>query len=152
MTNRRKWLPGLLLFAALPAPAWAQDLCASLDRIVRTAREPAPFATLAAAEASGEILVPGFRPMSCRVAVGHGVFCWRNLAPRALEVPVMEAAVRDCLGVPPLPEGPGERPYRAPDSVFRASGLRFEIGNHCTPRCRAGLLASFRVVLERSDR
>jgi hypothetical protein len=142
---KRKWLPGLLLLAALPAPASAQALCASLDRIVRSAREPVPFASLARAAAKGEALVAGYRPMSCRVAPGESIACWRNLAPEALSVAAMAPAIHGCLGLPgprPGPDGPAH-------ASFLASGLRFEIGNNCTPRCRAGLIAWFRVTLAR---
>lgn len=141
--NQRKWLPGLLLLTALPAPASAQALCASLDRIVRSAGEPTPFASLERAAAKGEVLVAGFRPMSCRVAPGESIACWRNLAPEALAVATMAPAIHDCLGLPgsrPDHDGPAE-------ATFLASGLRFEIGNNCTPACRAGLIAWFRVTL-----
>lgn len=142
MTNRRKWLPGLLLLAAVPAPASAQALCASIDRIVRSAGEPTPFASLARAAAAGEVLVAGFRPMSCRVAAGESIDCWRNLAPDSLAVARMAPALHDCLGLPgprPGPDGPAR-------ATVLASGLRFEIGNNCTPRCRAGLIVWFRVT------
>jgi len=141
--NKRKWLPGLLLLAALPAPASAQALCASIDRIVRSAREPAPFASLERAAAGGEILVAGYRLMSCRVAPGESVACWRNLAPEALAVANMAPALEDCLGLSRSRPDPNA-PARA---SFLASGLRFEVGNNCTPLCRAGLIAWFRVTL-----
>src|SRR6185436_3878523 len=120
--NQRTRLPGLLLLAALPAPASAQALCASLDRIVRSAGEPIPFASLERAAAGGEVLVAGFRPMSCRVAPGASIACWRNLAPEALSVAAMAPAIWDCLGRPgprPDPDGPAHE-------TFLASGLRFE--------------------------
>jgi hypothetical protein len=142
-TSWRKWLPGLLLLAALPAPAPAQTLCASIDRILRSAGEPIPFASLDPAAAAGEVLVAGFRPMSCRVAAGESISCWRNLAPDTLSVAAMAPALHDCLGLPgppPDPEGPARE-------TFLASGLRFEIGHNCTPRCRAGLIAWLRVTL-----
>jgi hypothetical protein len=141
--NQRTWLPGLLLLAALPAPASAQALCASLDRIVRSAGEPVPFASLERAAARGEVLVAGFRPMSCQIAPGESIACWRNLAPESLSVAAMAPALHDCLGLPgprPDPDGPAH-------ATFLASGLRFEIGNNCTPACRAGLIAWFRVTL-----
>jgi|GEM_PF-4804327 len=143
MTNWRKSLPGLLLLAALPAPASAQALCESIDRIVRSAGEPIPFASLERAAAAGEVLVAGYRPMACRVAAAESISCWRNLAPEALSVATMAPALHDCLGLPgprPDPDGPARE-------TFLASGLRFEIGNNCTPRCRAGLIAWFRVTL-----
>jgi hypothetical protein len=135
-------LAAAAVLAFAPLPAAAQELCASLDRIVRSAGEPTPFASLARAAAQGEVLVPGFGPM-CRVAPGEDIVCWRSVAPESLEVATMVPAIHDCLGLPaprPDPDGPAQ-------ARFVASGLRFEIDNRCSQMCSTGMMASFRVAL-----
>lgn len=93
----------------MPAPllllggtaAQAEDLCPALDRILRSAHEPAPFASLQQAAARGEVLVPGFDPESCRGSVGREVNCWRNLAPTQLDRSAIVPATQQCLRVAP---------------------------------------------------
>lgn len=146
----RLWLAALL--AAAPVPAFAQEMCASLGRIAAASRERVPFASLAGAARDGSLL-PGFRDGDCLVRPRTGVTCWRNLAPEQLELDAVEAAVRACLGREPLLR-PGRQP-RNPDEadlVFVARGLRYEFDTQCSPRCAAGMLASFGIRFDRARR
>ena len=53
------WLGPALL--AAPLPAAAQDMCAALDRLAASSREPVPFASLQERNARGVEADPGFR-------------------------------------------------------------------------------------------
>ena len=148
MKHKRRWLAAAVVTMALPAPAAAADLCTALNRIVAASREAVPFASLREA-ALGGTLVPGFREQDCAVRPGIGIACYRNIAPANLERGAMERALRECLGVAPVP-GPERRwrGEREPALAFVASGLRYEVTTGCDHSCRAGLLAYFDVMFE----
>ena len=151
MTRRNGSLLLVPVLLGWAAPAAAQEMCAALDRIAAASRERVPFASLASAAQAGT-LVPGYRDGDCTVR-RTGVTCWRNLAPERLELGAMEQALRECLRREPLlrpgrqPRDPGEA-----DLVFVARGLRYEADTECSPRCAAGMLASFGVRFENQRR
>jgi hypothetical protein len=146
--RRSLWLASLV--AAAPAPAFATDMCAALDRIAAASRERVPFASLVQAARDGT-LVPGYRGGDCLVRPRAGVTCWRNLAPEQLELGAVEGAVRDCLRRAPILQ-PGRQPRNRDDAdlVFVARGLRYEFDTECSPRCAAGMLASFAIRFQRA--
>ncbi|HEY5710957.1 MAG TPA: hypothetical protein VIT38_03590 [Allosphingosinicella sp.] len=144
MGGIRKFLTAAALLAALPGPAFAQNMCVAVNRIAAAGREPVPFLSLER-EVAKVVIVPGFRAGTCRVEPGTSISCSRNLAPRSLDVEELGPVLRDCLQAAPAP---AER--FPPDPrllVFIAEGLRYEIHNNCTDTCRAGMLASFRVTM-----
>ena len=134
----RKSLWTIAAIAALPAPAMAQDMCASLNRIAAAAREPVPFASLADGQ-----LVPGYH--YCRVqtgtAAGPGeVFCHQQLAPKSLIAEIVGAQVRDCLAAVAAP-----RPQPWSPMEFRTGDLVITVESHCDERCHVGRLASLHI-------
>ncbi len=146
--RRGLWLGAFL--AAAPAPALAQDMCAALDRIAAASRERVPFGSLHQAARDGT-LVPRFREQDCRVLSGRGLHCYRNLAPRALDISQMLPTLRDCLRRAPVHEPRQPRlTYDDAALVFRARGLRYTVRNDCNRSCRAGLLASLDISLDRT--
>lgn len=151
MIGLRKTLWTTLALAALPAPAFAQEMCAALDRIAAASGDPVPFASLVDAARSGD-LVPGFGEQDCQVTAGTSISCFRNLASPALELDAMERTLRDCLRRAPVTRT--ARPGLIPDRelVFVASGLRYRVSNDCDRRCRAGLLAYFEIAFEAAAR
>jgi hypothetical protein len=148
--RRSLWVAALL--AAAPAPALAQDMCASLDRIAAASRDRPAFASLRRAAWDGT-LVPGYRDRDCTITPGIRVLCYRNLAPASLELDAIGRALRDCLGREPVlrPDREG-RTYGDPDLLFVVRGLRYRVNNHCDRHCRAGLITSFEISFERARR
>jgi hypothetical protein len=153
MSARRSlWLAALL--AAAPAPAFAQEMCAALDRIEAASREPVPFASIMQAGREGT-LVPGFREGECGYATGSttAIVCWRRIAGESLSVEAMERTLRDCLGrAPVLRPDRQPRAWGEPDLVFTRRGLRYEFMTQCTPQCAAGMLAWLAIKIERPGR
>jgi len=144
-TRRSLWL--LAALALAPTPAFAQDMCAALNRIAEAAAEPEPFASLR----DGTSLVPGYD--YCRVETGTaarsgGIFCHRQLAPRSLIAETVGAQVRDCLGAVP-----GRILDRFPPAAltYRTDGLSISVTSHCDERCHVGRLASIEIRRLRGD-
>jgi hypothetical protein len=111
----------------LPAPAAAQTVCGALDRIAAAARERAPFASVRAALANGEAVVPGFEARDCDVRLG-AVSC---------RVTDFVAGNFDrwpeplsCAGLIAVPSFPG-RHNPNPQHVYRFGALRIEYGVDC---------------------
>lgn len=147
MGGLRKSLWTIAAIAALPAPAAAQDMCASLQRIAAAAREPVPFASLA----DGTELVPGYR--YCRVETGTaardgGVSCHTQLAPESLIAETVGAQVRDCLGAVP-----GRILDRFPPATltYSTDQLSISVSSHCNERCHVGRLASIDLRRRRAE-
>lgn len=146
MIGRRSlWLAAVLV--ASPAPAFAQDMCAALNRIAAAAKEPVPFASLE----NGRELVPGYS--YCRVETGTaaragGVYCHATLAPRSLVAETVGTQVRDCLGAVP-----GRIIDRLPPAslVYNTDQLSIRVSSHCDERCHVGRLASIDIRRRRAD-
>lgn len=141
----RKSLWMAAAFAALPAPAAAQEMCAALNRIAAAAHEPVPFGSLE----GGRELVPGYR--YCRVETGTtlrdgGVFCHTSMAPKNLIAETVGAQVRDCLGAVPMPR----RQFESADE-YRTDSLLIRVRSNCDDRCHVGRLASIDLRRRRGD-
>ncbi len=146
MGGLRKSLWAIPALVALPAPAFAQDMCAALNRIEAAARETPAFASLAEA---GVALVPGYR--FCRVetetvAREGRILCHRTLAPKNLEEAVVGPQVRDCLNATAVP-----RPDPWSPNEYRTASLSITVASHCDERCHVGRIASLTVTIRRRE-
>jgi hypothetical protein len=135
----------LTALAALPAPAAAGDLCASLNRIIASSRETPPFASVRRGLTNGEAIVPGFAATICEVSATTGIHC----SDASMNVGNFDdwPDLGACLGVEALPE-PSPRPFRRDwTKAFAVSGLRIEYGVECL-RCAGPASSLFSVTFE----
>lgn len=141
---RKAFWFGTVLIAA-PLPVAAQEICAALDRIAASSREPVPFESIRRALAAGEAVVPGFPPEECSVTA-EAVSCHHH----SMTLTSFDGwpDPLNCAGL--VPAAPTTRGawHRDRQYAFAAAGLRIDYGTHCMA-CAGPGSTHFRAGFER---
>ena len=127
------------LAAAVAETPLPPDPCSVFTRLIAAAEERPAFESVRRALAGGQVVVPGFEPVECRV--GNGALDCSHHGMDAHGFPDWREPV-SCPGLAALPAP--RRPFNRVFAIAGPGGLRISYGVHCF-QCAGPGTAYFRI-------